>query len=189
VHLPRKKEPNPEEKLDSVRPALSQRSNPYPAGLKPVIVEYGPPGTNCGIQPLDGAEKPRPCRDLVVTDQYLYEQPLEGMPRLRLGFARQGPRQTDEQYAAYRRDIEQFTCTHSIYLGLCQQLCTFLGNHRTCAEGPCRRTGVCSGIRDQDRYNIPLVLFPPCVPLDLEIIWTYRDEIVAEIKRVVARGE
>jgi hypothetical protein len=33
------------------------------------------------------------------------------------------------------------------------------------------------------------VLFPPCVPLDREIIETYRAEIVAELKRIVARGK
>ena len=36
---------------------------------------------------------------------------------------------------------------------------------------------------------MPLVLFSPCVPLDREIIETYRQEIIAELKRVVARGE
>ena len=31
------------------------------------------------------------------------------------------------------------------------------------------------------------MLFPPCVPLDPEIIETYRQEIIAEIKRLVAK--
>ena len=85
--------------------------------------------------------------------------------------------------------FEQFTSTHAVYLGLCQELCTLLGNHLKCAEGPCRRNGACAGIRDQDRFGIPLVLFPPCVPLDREIIETYRAEIVAELKRIMARGK
>ena len=88
-----------------------------------------------------------------------------------------------EQYASYRRGIEQFTCDHAIYLGLCQLLCTHLGNHLKCREGACRRNGACAGIRDQDRFGIPLVLFPPCVPLDREIIETYRQEIIAELRR------
>jgi hypothetical protein len=161
--------------------------NPYPAGLKPCVIEYDMTGKNGGMQPLTEPEISRPSPDVVVAD-YLYVQPDPKWPRLRLSFARQGPRETDEQYAAYRRGIEQFTCNHSIYLGLCQELCTLLGNHRKCVEGPCRRTGVCSGIRDQDRYDIPLVLFPPCVPLDLEIIETYRQEIIAELRRIVAKG-
>lgn len=44
-------------------------------------------------------------------------------------------------------------------------------------------------IRDQNRFGIPLVLFPPCVPLDLEIIETYREEVVAELKRVAAGSD
>jgi hypothetical protein len=163
--------------------------NPYPKGLEPAVIEYGIPGVpleRCIMRPLVEDEIPSPGG--IVAD-YLYVEPDPNWPRLKLRLAPRGRRQTDEQYEAYRRDIEQFTCTHSIYLGLCQELCTHLGNHHACAEGPCRRNGACAGIRDQDRFGIPFVLFPPCVPLDREIIETYREEIVAELKRVVARGE
>ncbi len=123
----------------------------------------------------------------IVAD-YLYVQPDPKWPRLKLRLAPRGSRETDEQYAAYRRDIEQFTCTHAAFLGVCQMLCTLLGNHYTCAEGPCRRNGACSAIRDQDRFDIPLVLFPPCVPLDSEIIETSRREIIAVLRRIVVGG-
>ncbi len=106
-------------------------------------------------------------------------------PKTRLGFREH---ETDEQYASYQRDIEQFTRNHAVFLRFCQVLCTHLGNHLTCREGPCRRNGACTGIRDQDRFDIPSVLFPPCVPLDYEITETYRQEIVAEAKRLAARG-
>ena len=115
---------------------------------------------------------------------YLYVEPDPKWPRLRLRLAPRGQRETDEQYASYRRDIEQFTCDHALDRGLCQLLCTHLGNHLKCQEGPCRRNGACAGVRDQDRFGIPLVLFPPCVPLDREIIETYRQEIIAELRRV-----
>ncbi len=169
------------------QPTHSQCGNPYPRGLKPVIIEYAPPGSNCMPQPLSEPEFPDEGSSGLVTDEYLYEQPDPKWPRLKLQLAPRGKRQTDEQYAAYRRGIEEFTCTHSIFVGLCQELCTLLGNHRTCLEGVCRRNGVCCGLRDQDRYWLPMLIFPPCVPLDLEIIETYRQEIIAEIKR--ARGK
>lgn len=163
--------------------------NPYPKGLEPVVLEYGIPGVpmeQCSTRPLNEADIVPPGG--VVAD-YLYVEPYSNCPRLKLRLAPKRPDETDEQYADYQRDIEQFTCNHSIYLGLCQMLCTHLGNHSACAEGPCRRNGACAGIRDQDRFDIPLVLFPPCVPLDLEIVETYRQEIIAEMKRIVARGE
>jgi hypothetical protein len=169
-------------------PTHSQMGNPYPPGLEPAILQYGMPGVPmecCSMRPLVEAEIAPPGG--IVAD-YLYIEPDPQWPRLRLRLAPRGKRQTDAQYEAYRRGIEAFTCTHSIILGLCQELCTLVGNHLTCKEGPCRRSGCCSAIRDQDRFDIPLVLFPPCVPLDLEIIDTYRQEIIAEIKRTVATG-
>jgi hypothetical protein len=172
----------------SALPTHSQMGNPYPKGLEPVILEYGIPGVpmeRCSMRPLVEEEIVPPGG--IVAD-YLYVEPDPQFPRLKLRLAPRGASQTEEQYAIYQRDIEQFTCNHAVYLGLCQELCTLLGNHQTCAEGPCRRTGVCSGIRDQDRYDIPHVLYPPCVPFDLEIMETYRQEIIAELKRIVARG-
>jgi hypothetical protein len=134
------------------------------------VAEPEPPGPGCD------------------TYEYLYVEPDPQLPRLKLELASQRQDQTDEQYASYRRHIEEFTSIHAIYLGLCQLLCTHLGNHHACSEGPCRRNSACSAIRDQDRFHIPLVLFPPCVPLDHEIIETYRQELIAELKRIVARG-
>ena len=163
--------------------------NPYPSGLKPVVVEYGMPGVpmeRCSTRPLVEEEMPRPGG--IVSD-YLYVEPDPNLPRLKLRLAPCSKHKTDEQYEIYRRGIEEFTSTHAIFLGLCQLLCTHLGNHLTCAEGPCRRNGACAGVRDQDRFVIPIVLFPPCVPLDLEIIETYRAEIIAELKRIVANGK
>ena len=168
-------------------PTHSQMGNPYPGGLEPVAIKYGIPGIpmeRCSTRPLVEAEVPRPGG--IVAD-YLYVEPDPRWPRLKLRLAPRGKRETDEQYEAYRRNIEEFTCSHAVYLGFCQELCTLLGSHHACAEGPCRRTGACAGIRDQDRFDIPLVLFPPCVPLDREIIETYRREIVAEIRRLVAK--
>lgn len=170
------------------RPTHSQMGNPYPPGLEPVVVEYGMPGVpmeRCSTRPLVEEEIKPPGG--IVAD-YRYVEPDPQFPRLKLRLAPRREHETDDQYASYQEDIEQFTCNHAVYLGLCQELCTLLGNHRTCAEGPCRRNGACAGIRDQDRFDIPLVLFPPCVPLDLEIMETYRMEIIAELKRIVARG-
>ena len=163
-------------------PTHSRLGNPYPRGLKPMVLHDDPSGSTDLEQAIAEAGPPGG----IVAD-YLYVEPDPRWPRLKLRLARRGKHETDEQYANYRRDIEQFTCSHSIYLGLCQVLCTLLGSHHTCAEGPCRRNGACAGIRDQDRFDIPLVLFPPCVPLDPEIIETYRQEIIAEIKRLVAK--
>jgi len=191
VHSSRKKKQGQEQdenKPDPSWPTHSQMGNPYPDGLEPVVIKYGIPGIpmeRCSTRPLVEAEIPRPGG--IVAD-YLYVEPDPQWPRLKLRLAPRGKHETDEHYTSYQRHTEQFTCAHAIYLGLCQMLCTHLGNPVTCTEGPCRRNGVCAGIRDQDRFDIPLVLFPPCVSLDREIIETYRQELIAEIKRVVARG-
>ena len=187
MHSPRKRETNPAEGPHTTRPTHSQMGNPYPPGLEPAVLQYGIPGVpmeRCSMRPLVEKEF---VPDRGGGSDYLYVEPDPRWPRLRLLLAPRGERETDEQYASYRRGIEQFTCNHARYLGLCRLLCTHLGNHLKCREGACRRNGACAGIRDQDRFGIPLVLFPPCVPLDLEIIETCRQEIIAEIKRV--RGE
>ncbi len=159
--------------------------NPYPPYLEPVVLDYGMPGKRCSMRLVE-EEIIRPGG--IVSD-YLYVEPDPKLPRLQLRLAPRGKHQTDEQYASYRRTIEEYNCAHAIYLGLCHLLCTLLGNHAACAEGLCRRNGRCSAIRDQDRFGIPLVLFPPCVPLDREIIETYRKELVAELKWIVARDK
>ena len=61
-----------------------------------------------------------------------------------------------------------------------------MGNQLTCPEGICRRKGICFGMRDEERYSLAFLVFPPCVPLDLEIIETCRQEISTELKRVAA---
>lgn len=184
MHSPRR---NPRSKQAGIEPAgwptHSRLGNPYPRGLKPAVLDDEPPG---GIDLAQAVARAGPPGGIVA--DYLYVEPDPRWPRLKLRLAPRGKNETDAQYEAYRRDIEQFTCTHAIYLGLCQELCTLLGNHLACPEGPCRRTGACAAVRDQDRFDIPLVLFPPCVPLDREIIEAYRQEIVAELRRVVARG-
>jgi hypothetical protein len=184
VHSPRKKDKQPGP--THAGSTHSRLGNPYPAGLQPVVIEFdttlSAADTDIESAWSQSDYKPGEPQD------YLYEQPEADWPRLNLYLAERGPHETDEQYALHRRDFERFTCTHAIWLGLCQQLCTHLGNHRTCSEGACRRNGACAGIRDQNRYWLPLLVYPPCVPLDREIMETYRMEIVAEIKRVVARG-
>ena len=182
MHSPRKNEGTPADEPQTEPPIHSRLGNPYPGGLEPVVIDDGTPGNTDLEQAVAKASLPGG----IVTDEYLYVEPDPKWPRLKLRLAPRGKQETDEQYAAYRRDIEQFTCDHAIYLGLCQLLCTHLGNHLTCAEGPCRRNGACAGIRDQNRFDILLVLFPPCVPLDREITETYRMEIIAELKRIVA---
>jgi hypothetical protein len=187
VHsTPRKKRRRVRAGIEPERPAWpthSRLGNPYPRGLEPAVID----DINWEDleQAVTKADTPAPGGD---TYEYLYVEPDPQLPRLKLKLASQRQDQTDEQYASYRRHIEEFTSTHAIYLGLCQLLCTHLGNHHACSEGPCRRNAACSAIRDQDRFHIPLVLFPPCVPLDHEIIETYRQELIAELKRIVARG-
>jgi len=164
-------------------PTHSRLGNPYPVGLSHVVMD-GPPGSTDLEQPWAGMDYDPG----VAADDYLYEQPDPKWPRLKLYLAPRRRRETEEQYEGYRRGIERCTCLHAIYLGLCQLLSTHLGSHWTCAEGACRRNGCCVGIRDQDYYSLPLLVYPPCVPLDREITETCRMEIIAEMKRVVARG-
>jgi hypothetical protein len=176
VHSPRRKDKQPD-------PTHSRLGNPYPAGLRPVVID----STLAADTDVEAAW-PRPDYEAGEPQEYLYEQPEAEWPRLNLYLAERSPHETDEQYALYRRDFERFTCTHAIWLDLCQQLCTHLGNHRTCAQGACRRNGACAGIRDQTRYWLPLLVYPPCVPLDREIMETYREEIKAELNRWEAEG-
>ena len=177
MHSPRRKAKRPD-------PTRSRLGNPYPAGLRPVVIEFDEalPGTDTDVE----AAWSRRDYDPGAPQDYLHEQPEAEWPRLNLYPAARSPRETDEQYAIYRSGFERFTNTHAAWLGLCQQLCTHLGNHRACREGACRRTGACAGIRDQARYWLPLLVYPPCVPLDREIMETYREEIVAELSRCEA---
>ena len=156
----------------------SKLGNPFPVGLKPADV----PDDIMGGFDVE-ATWARQSYNPGAPQPYLYEPPDPSWPRLNLYPAGRGPRETEEQYAIFRRGFERGINGHAIFLGLCQRLCTFLGNHRACPVGTCRRKGACAGIRDQTRYWLPLLIYPPCIPLDREIIETFRDEIKAELVR------
>ena len=161
-------------------PKLSQSGNPYPPGLEPVVIDYAPPGSRDGQQRLDEASMPRnePGK-LELADAYLYETCLPDVPPLKLWLAPRQPKDTDATYEAYRRGVERHAMQHALFLRICQQICTGIGNPRTCREGACRRTGECRARRDEDATWQPYMIYPPCVPLDLEIMETYRGEIAA----------
>ena len=150
-------------------PPIRRWATPIPPGLEPVVIDTASAGSP--MEPARAAAgRGRDLRPGGIVADYLYVEPDPKWPRLKLRLAPRGRQETDEQYESYRRDIEQFTCNHAIYLGLCQDALHPSRQPLACAEGPCRRNGLCAGIRDQDRFDIPLVLFPPCVPLDREII-------------------
>ena len=136
---------------------------------------------------------PRPLREedaledysgCVTTSEYLYETPDPRWPRFKLRLCPQRHK-TDAQYAAYRRDIEHHTLSHGNYLDLMHRLCTSLGNHRNCAVRGCRRRGRCCGRRDEDTYAISFAVFPPCIPIDVDIIATYRMGLLEILKGLV----
>jgi hypothetical protein len=190
VHsTPRKKRQRTAAGTDTKRPTHSQMGNPYPDGLEPVVVEYAVPGARDGRRPFDEASIPGPGEGLVVTDEYLSQTLHEAWPRLKLRLKPQRPDETAAQYASYRADIERNTAAHIFGLYICQKLCTFLENFLTCPQGECRRRGICCGMRDEERYWLPILIYPPCVPLDLEITETYRQEIGATFKRLKAGRE
>jgi hypothetical protein len=176
---------------DKPQPLLSQAGNPFPPQLTPVFVDMTPvngvPLERMWPRPLkeeDGLQDHEGC---VTTSEYLYETIEPYWPRFKLRLC---PRtdETDAQYAAYRRDIEHHTLVHSVYLGTMQQICTALGNHKGCARRACRRRGRCCGRRDEDRYAISFAIFPPCVPIDIEIIETYRMAVVEFLTEVVRQS-
>ena len=148
------------------------------------------PIEKCWPRQVSEEELPRPdLSRLVTSDEYLYEvfEPGEDWPRFKLRLQPRRERETDEQYEIYRRDIERQTRAYGVFHGFCQDLCTWLGNHETCNEGACRRTGACCSRRDEDRFHLPILIYPPCVPIDLDIMETYRAEIIAELRRFRAK--
>lgn len=158
-------------------PLLSQAGNPFPPHLTPVFVDMTPAR---GV-PLERMW-PRPFKEkdtladhsgCVTMSEYLYATLDPRWPRFKLRLQPQRD-ETDAQYAAYRRDIEHHTMVHGIYLCLMHQLCTVIDNHKTCAVRACRRLGRCFGRRDEDKYKISFAVFPPCIPIDIDIIETYR---------------
>jgi hypothetical protein len=164
------------------QPTHSRAGNPFPARLTPVIV----PVEDALPWPASEEDVPRPdYSGLVTTDDYIYEElePGEELLRFKLHLVPRRERETDEQYEAYRRGVERSTRIYGFYHGCCRQLCTWLGNHETCREGVCRRNGACRSRRDEDRFTLPILIYPPCVPIDIEIMEAYRAEIVAELRR------
>jgi len=154
-------------------PTHTRLGNPFPVGLQPVVIDEK-------LQADTDVEASWSQKDYDpgLPQPYLYAKPPPCWPQLNLYPAERSAHETEEQYAIYRSYFERFTNTHAVLLGLCQEFCSLLGNHRTCAEGVCRRNGACSGIRDQGRYWLPLLVYPPCVPLDREIMETYREEVL-----------
>lgn len=172
------------------KPILSTAGNPFPPGLKPVFVPLDPipgiPPERMLPRPLD----PNPARPdfshLVTTETYLYEQPDPGTPRFKLRLEPRRKGQSEAQYAAYRRSLERHFHARGAYLKAVRLLCGALGNFRTCGQGQCRREKACRARRDEDAFSIELAMFPPCVPIDLDIIESYREAVRAEIGRLCA---
>lgn len=188
THVPRAK--------NAGKPTLSTAGNPFPAKLTPVFVELDPPrpGQSWDTvwpRPLPAVLPVPDFSGMVTTDEYIYEkfEPGENWPRLKLRLIPRREHETDAQYEDYRRGIERHTRVHGVYLGMCQMLCTWLGNFETCAEGPCRRNGECCVRRDEDTTEISFAIYPPCVPIDLDIIESYRAEINKELDILCAEAE
>jgi len=173
------------EPVEEKRP-LSQAGNPYPDKLEPVVIEYGRvagvPIARQWPRPLDPNPPPPDRSGLVATQEYLYENLAPGDPRFTLFLSPRRANDTDAQYESYRRAFERHMRAYGVRFRLCQSLCTWLGNAASCGLGPCRRLGRCAGRRDEHRFALDFAVYPPCVPLDLEIMESYR----AEISRAVA---
>jgi hypothetical protein len=181
------------------KPILTRAGNPVPAKLKPVFAEMTPPApgmpwSSVWPRPLPATMPPPDLEGLVTTTEYRYIKipPNDPWPRFKVRYEPRRPTDTDAQFEMYLRDMEDLHRRHGFYLGLCQDLCTYLGNHETCAEQVCRRNGRCSSRRDEDAFDLPLAMFPPCVPLDIDLISSYLTELQAEMRRIradfVARG-
>lgn len=175
----------------AVAPLLSQAGNPFPPGLKPVFVPIrAMPGIaleRMWPRPLD-PNPPRPdFSGLVTTETYLYEAFDPGTPRFKLRLQPRRRGRSEAQYAAYRRSLERHFHARGVYLKAVQLLCGALGNFRSCGQGACRREKACCARRDEDAFSIELAMFPPCVPIDLDIIESYREEVRAEIGRLCTR--
>jgi hypothetical protein len=171
-------------------PLLSQAGNPFPPGLKPVFVSLDPipgiPPERMMPGPLD-PNPPKPdFSHLVTTETYLYEPLDADTPRFKLRYQPRGKGESEAQHAAYRRSLERHFHARGAYLKAMQLLCSALGNFRTCGQGQCRREKACRARRDEDAFSIELAMFPPCVPIDLDIIESYREAVRAEIGRLCA---
>jgi hypothetical protein len=160
------------------KPLLSQAGNPYPPGLEPVVIDFTPlPGVpieHMWPRPLDPDPPPPDRAGMVAFDTYLYEVPGPDLPHLTLWLERQRPDESDERYAHYRADLEHHHLVHAVVLKIVQRLATVSGSCASCREHACRRQGACVGVRDTGRFDLPFAMYPPCVPLDLEIMETFR---------------
>ena len=114
---------------------------------------------------------------MVAFDTYLYEVPGPDLPHLTLWLERQRPDESDERYAHYRADLEHHFHVHAVVLKIVQRLATVSGSCASCREHVCRRRGACVGVRDTGRFDLPFAMYPPCVPLDLEIMETFRQAV------------
>ncbi len=160
------------------KPRLSQAGNPYPPGLEPAVVDYrNVPGAVLGPDgPLPIKPRPQDRAKMVSFDTYLYEADPD-VPHLTLWLERQRPDESDERYAHYRADLEHHFHVHAVMLKIVQRLATVSGSCASCREHACRRRGACVGVRDTGRFDLPFAMYPPCVPLDLEIMETFRQAV------------
>ncbi len=170
---------------------LSLQGNPYPPGLTPqFVLELLRPGQNwkrMWPHPLGEPDRPYDHSGTVVAD-YVHKKPDPRFPPFKLRLSPRRPGETDDQYDCHRRTMESHTLAHSAYLWFMQELCTHVGNHRRCAHGLCRRAGRCVTRRDEDYHWLPLAVFPPCIPMDPDIIETYRVEVREEMDRIRSRA-
>lgn len=115
--------------------------NPFPPGLKPVWstidqTSNGPVINNLAEEWARNPPRKQNYEGLVTTDEYLYVDfpPGGRAPRFKLRLLPKPDSQTDEQYAWYRRGIDEHTRALSVFMHVLQALCTWVGNHRTCRE-------------------------------------------------------
>ena len=175
--LPTPRKPRPA----AAKPLLSQAGNPYPPGLEPVVIDFTPPPgvpiERMWPRPLDPDPPPPDRAGMVAFDTYLYEVPGPDLPHLTLWLERQRSDESDERYAHYRADLEHHFHVHAVVLKIVQRLATVSGSCASCREHVCRRRGACVGVRDTGRFDLPFAMYPPCVPLDLEIMETFRQAV------------
>lgn len=156
-------------------PRHSKLGNPYPHGIPPVVVDARVDGTERTVEPdpLTGC-RPSAWR-FVTPDPCLPHVPLYVPPRL--------PGQTDAQWDASVLDTESYHADVTmVALHAMQLLATYVGNFATCENRACRRKRRCAATRDPFAFGLFLAMFPPCVPLDIEIIWTYIEEVRRELR-------
>ena len=171
---------------------LSPAGNRFPPGLKPMIVTIDQ--TSSGPVPnafaSDWAKPPEPVdhSHLVTAEKFLYQEMPQGdpWPRFKIRLWPKQDDETDEQYASYRAAIEQHTYLHGVYLGLLRMLCEEVGNPRRCREAACRRRRRCRARRDEDSFCISIAVFPACIPLDPDVIETYRMAVPDLLERYLA---